>query len=99
MATAARVVENRDDSSEDSDAFEYIHGDRKVGNMDLIHQTLHGIRNHSAEDGAEGLGRHAQTIRLGRDLWQSAPLTEEQQAIFIDILYIQSGINSISLAF
>ena len=92
MATAARVVENRDDSSEDSDAFEYIHGDRKVGNMDLIHQTLHGIRNHSAEDGAEGLGRHAQTIRLGRDLWQSAPLTEEQQAIFIDILYIQSAL-------
>ena len=36
MATAARVVENKDDSSEDSDAFEYIHGDRKVGNMDLM---------------------------------------------------------------
>ena len=29
----------------------------------------------SADEGAKAIGRHVRTIRLGRALWQSAPLT------------------------
>ena len=43
MATAARVVEEPGDSSEDSDDFSYDQAAHKAGNMQLIHITLKGI--------------------------------------------------------
>ena len=45
--------------------------------MDLVHQTLRGIAARSADEGQKALGRHARTIRLGRSLWQSDPLSAE----------------------
>ena len=79
-ATAARVVEEPGDSSADSDDFEYNHLGRPAGSMDLIQKTLNGICAKSEDDGAEGIGRHAAVIRLGRAIWQSDPLTDSERA-------------------
>ena len=88
MATAARVVEDPGDSSEDSDDFEYDHNSKPAGSLDLIHKTLGGLVAQCEDEGAEGLGRHARTIRLGRSMWQSAPLSEHElaraQEVFFD---------------
>ena len=78
-ATAARVVEEPGDSSADSDDFEYNHLGRPAGSMDLIQKTLNGICAKSEDDGAEGIGRHAAVIRLGRDLWQSDPSRTQKE--------------------
>ena len=75
-ATSARVVEVAGDSSEDSDAEQWAHLDIKVGDMDVIRRCLDGIGAHSLENGTKRLGRHARAIRIGRDLWQSPPLSE-----------------------
>ena len=45
--------------------------------MDLVHQTLKGMCTKNAEEGMKAMGRHARTIRLGRTLWESAPLEPE----------------------
>ena len=74
-ATAARVVEEPGDSSDDSDDFDYDPTGRPAGNMDLIRQTLNGISCRSDENGVEAIGRYATVIQLGRNLWQSPPLT------------------------
>ena len=79
-ATAARVVEEPGDSSADSDDFEYNHLGRPAGSMELIKKTLNGISAKSEDDGAEGIGRHAAVIRLGRAIWQSDPLTDSETA-------------------
>ena len=42
--------------------------------MDLVHQTLKGMCAKNSEEGMKAMGRHARTIRLGRTLWESAPL-------------------------
>ena len=78
-ATSARVVEVSGDSSDDSDAEQWAHLDIKVGDMDVIRRCLDGIGAHSQENGTKGLGRHAAAIRIGRDLWQSAPLSESTE--------------------
>ena len=80
-ATSARVVEVQGDSSDDSDAENWAHLDIKVGDMDVIRRCLDGMGTHAQENGTRGLGRHATTIRIGRDMWQSPPLSEnvEQQ--------------------
>ena len=54
---------------------------RHAGSLDLVHRTLQGIAARSEDDGAEGCGRHAATIRLGKALWQSAPLTNEERSV------------------
>ena len=54
-ATAARVVEEPGDSSEDSDNFSYDHLRRPAGSMDLIKQTLHGICDRDGENGVESI--------------------------------------------
>ena len=78
-ATAARVVEEPGDSSEDSDDFGYDPHERPAGSMDLIQQTLDGLSCHNGENGMEAIGRHATVIQLGRNVWQSAPLTAAEQ--------------------
>ena len=77
---AARVVEEPGDSSGDSDDFEYTHLGRLAGSMDLIQQTLNGISSRSEDNGVEAIGRHAAVIQMGRDVWQSAPLTAAEKA-------------------
>jgi len=78
-ATAARVVEDPGDSSEDSDDYDCRHLDRHVGSLNLVQQTLDGIATRSMDEGAHGMGKHAQTIHLGKALWQSAPLNAEDR--------------------
>ena len=79
-ATAARVVEEPDDSSGDSDDFDYDHSGRLAGNMDLIQRTLNGLSSRSEDNGVEAVGRYAAVIQMGRDIWQSAPLTAVEKA-------------------
>jgi hypothetical protein len=79
-ATTARVVEIPGDSSDDSEAEDWSHLDLRAGNLDVVRRTLNGIASWCKDEGAKGLGRHAHTIRLGRDLWQSAPLSEGAEA-------------------
>ena len=55
--------------------------------MELVKQTLQGLAAHSAEEGTVGLGRHAQSIRLGTKLWQSgnaAPPKPPEETFFDD---------------
>ena len=33
------------------------------------------------ENGAEGIGRHAKVIQLGRNIWQRAPLNSHEQSL------------------
>ena len=80
-ATAARVVEEPDDSSEDSDDFIYDRKGRPAGSMDLIKQTLDGIEARDEDNGVEAIGRYAEVIQLGRNIWQSPPLTAAQEAL------------------
>ena len=77
-ATAARVVEEPADSSEDSDEFHYDHLGELAGSMDLIQQTLDGINARDKDNGVEAIGRHAKVIQLGRNVWQSPPLSEAE---------------------
>ena len=62
--------------TDDSDDEQWAHLDIKVGSMDVIRNCLDGIGTHAQENGTKGLARHATTIRIGRDFWQSAPLSE-----------------------
>ena len=77
-ATAATKTEEEGDSSEDSDAEAWRHLDVHAGSMDVVHRALGGIAARSSEEGVAALGRHARTKRLGRRLWQSAPLSTQE---------------------
>jgi len=77
IATAATKTEDSEDSSDDTDAEQYENFDFKAGSMDLVHQTLKGMCAKNSEEGMKAMGRHARTIRLGRTLWESAPLEPE----------------------
>ena len=74
-ATAATQAEKQEYSSEDSDAEAWQGIDVRTGNLDIVHKTLTGMAKRSSDEGAQALGRHARTIRLGRSLWQSEPLS------------------------
>ena len=76
-ATAAVKNADSDDSSADSDLEEWRRFDPRVGDMDLVRKTLHGIASRSKDEGVKAIGRHARSIRLGRSMWQSPPLSEE----------------------
>ena len=76
-ATAATKTEDSEDSSDDTDAEQYENFDFKAGSMALVHQTLRGMSANNLEEGMKAMGRHARTIRLGRSLWESAPLEPE----------------------
>ena len=80
-ATSARLVEIAGDSSDDSDMDNWTHLNITPGNLDVVRRTLDGIAAESVDEGEKGLGRYAETIRLGKHLWQSRTLTpsEEEQ--------------------
>ena len=75
--TAARVIHKTDESSDDDE--EPRHFSAEVGDMNLIQDTLQGIAMRDEEDGAQGFGRHAACIRLGRSVWESDPLTPSEE--------------------
>ena len=43
--------------------------------MDVVRRTREGMAQRNSEEGVKAVGRHARTIRLGKALWQSPPLT------------------------
>ena len=73
-ATAATKTEDSEDSSDDSDAEQWGNLDYNAGNMEVVLQTLKGMCSRNAEEGVKAMGRHARTIRLGRNLWESLQL-------------------------
>jgi len=83
-ATAARVVEGVDDSEKDSDESDGGLVPSSLGSLALVQRTLAGISARSADDGAVGMGKHAATIRLGKDLWQTPPLAKFEQASMVE---------------
>ena len=76
-ATAATQADKPEDSSGDSDAEAWEGIDVRTGDLDIVHKTLTGMAKRSSDEGAQALGRHARTIRLGRSLWQSQPLSSK----------------------
>ena len=42
--------------------------------MQLVRDTLKGMAARNPEEGVKAMGRHARAIRLGRRIWESAPL-------------------------
>ena len=86
-ATASCKAEEEGDSSDDTDAEDWTNAERAAGNLDLVQKTLDGIAAQSRDDGAKGFGRHAATIRLGRLLWQSPPLSPSEASIVEERLF------------
>ena len=81
-ATAARVIERHESSDEDSDVSDIERCKTHAGSLDLIHETLQGIAAKDEENGALSFGRHATSIKMGRDMWETPELTsvEKRQA-------------------
>ena len=79
-ATAARVVEDPDASSEDAEEEDWDTRTRRAGSRALIHHTLYGIAKRSPDDGEEGIGKHTKTVHLGRSLWQTPDLSAAEEA-------------------
>jgi hypothetical protein len=75
--TTARALDTADDDADDSDEDGEPDVPEHVGNLDLVQRTIDGMWAHSADDGILGFGRHSESIRLGRGLWQSDALPEE----------------------
>ena len=71
--TAARIVEKDDESSDE----EYKPKPFRAtfGGLDLIQETLQGIATRDKDDGAQGIGRYAKTISIGRSLWETPSLS------------------------
>ena len=78
-ATAARVVEDSDDSSADSDGLELKGMPPHAGHMQLVEKTLRGIAARSDDDGVQGFGKHGSVIHLGRSVWQTPTLSAAEQ--------------------
>ena len=78
-ATAARVTEKTDDSDSESDEHDLEGWKTHAGNMRIINDTLKGIAAHDEDEGRIALGRYATTIKLGRDLGESRPLTAHER--------------------
>ena len=78
--------------NQDSDAETWRSLDMRAGSMDLVRQTLQGMAARSSDEGLKAMGAHARTIRLGRALWESAPLdakvaTSVQERLFDDATF------------
>ena len=86
-ATAAIKDDDPDDSSEDSDAEKWQDVNFRAGNMDLVQLTLQGMVARSSDEGAKAIGRHQQTIRLGRTLWQSPALEASVTARMNEVIF------------
>ena len=70
--TTTPLMEAPGDSSDSSDDEDFDPSSVQVGSMNTVTRTLNGIRD--TDEGAKGFGRYSSSIRLGRNLWQSAPL-------------------------
>ena len=78
--TTTPLMEAPGDSSDSSEGEETDQSTLQVGSMNTVTRTLDGVRD--SEEGTTGFGRYSSSIRLGRNLWQSASLAEEvKQAI------------------
>ena len=78
-ATCARTVEVPRDSSDDSEAENWSHLDLRAESIDVARRVLDGIAVQSSEEGQQTLGRYGGTIRLGRALWQSPAVTNNDK--------------------
>lgn len=78
-ATCARTVEVSGDSSDDSEAEDWSHLDLRAGSIDVVRRVLDGIAVWSSDEGQQALARYGGTIRLGRALWQSPALTNNDK--------------------
>ena len=78
-ATAASEEAHQGDSSDDSEEETWRAPDVHAGNMDIVRRALTGIASRSAEEGEKGCGRYAQVIRLGRAIWETAPVSDERR--------------------
>ena len=78
--TTTPLMEAPGDSSDSSEGEEIDQSTLEVGSMNTVTRTIDGVRD--SEEGTTGFGRYSNSIRLGRNLWQSAPLAEDvKQAI------------------
>ena len=75
--TAATKMEDSDDSSGDSDSEAWSNLGLRVCHMRLVHATLQGMASRGAREGVKAMGRHAKTIRLGREYMGTAPVEAE----------------------
>jgi len=79
--TTARALDTPDDDETDnSDDDGDPDNPQPVGNMDLVQRTIDGMWSSSEDDGILGFGRYSESIRLGRNLWQSPAIPEDAQA-------------------
>ena len=78
-ATTARVNEQEDSSDVDSmsDTDRY---NNHVGSLELVHDTLKGIAARDEDEGLASVGRHASSINMGRQMWETPELTSEEKA-------------------
>ena len=60
----------------DSDV-EHYHA--HAGDMAIVRNTLKGIAAHDVEEGRISFGKHAECIRMGRDLWETPELTAAER--------------------
>jgi hypothetical protein len=76
--TTARALDMPDEGdSDDSDDDGEPDVPQHVGNMDLVQRTIDGMWANSEDDGILGFGRHSESIRLGRNLWQTDALPDD----------------------
>ena len=78
LASTQSMKEDAQDSSDDTDEEKWKPIQTAAGSMEVVNRTLCGIAARSADDGSRGSGCHAEIIRMGRDLWQTPPLTGSQ---------------------
>ena len=80
-ATTTRSHEH-EDSASDSSAESVDEDDRfgdKAGSLELVKKTLLGIAARDVDEGCLGSGRHTASVCLGKELWGSPELAEEDQ--------------------
>ena len=82
MVTAARVIEDDNASSEGAPSSDAdVDWSKPVGSMQLVEDTINGIAAHDEQDGEVGMGKDAQTINLGKSLWQTAVLSPAETSV------------------
>ena len=93
-ATTAKVSETPVDDASDDDSDEDLGPDEPehVGSLNLVQRTLDGINATSKDDGESGFGRDSTSIRLGRNMWQTAEMPQEaksqiRESVFEPSLY------------
>ena len=65
-----------------------------LDSMDLIDRTLRGIAAASPGDGERGIGRHAKTILLGRAVWASGLLSEQQTSQPKEVIFAECAFQA-----